>query len=177
MHSISRSRENSDLDVMPRKMKTTGTLIAALAVSLLVGCRSHRVASSQADSGGHFTFPDRVSFDAQMEVFYPDRMGRIPDRFDYLWYSCKATCFAEEQADPELKRYAEKKALEYFQNWNASQDRSNSSQWTESAECASFMLDGLRSLLDVHPDHLRKQDVLNAIKELEGVEKKGITKN
>lgn len=109
-----------------------------------------------------------------MDVFYVDRMGRSPDRYDYLWYACKAVSFAEQQVDPELRAFAERKATQYHLRWASGHTNGLPDYWTRQSDTAKYMSKDLTEFLGSHPKHAYKQDIQQAIQDLQEAEKKGI---
>ncbi len=106
-----------------------------------------------------------------MEVFYPDRMGRNPERYDYLWYACKAAVFAEKQTDPELKTFAKVKVEAYLQAWKSA--RNPPVHWK--TEAIRALPKRLRDLLANAPDYSHRDEIEKAIQDLEAENVKGIT--
>ena len=117
-----------------------------------------------------------LSFEAEMEVFYPDRMGRIPDRYDYICYACKAAVFAEEQTDPELKKFATVKVEEYLRGWRTARMDYPPAYLEKRFEGAKALPQQLRNLLSNASKYAHKKEIDEAIQQLETEITKGITK-
>jgi len=111
-----------------------------------------------------------------MEVFYPDRMGRVPDRYDYLSYACKAAVFAEEQTDPKLKKFANIKVEEYLRGWKTARMDYPPAYLEQRFEGAKSLPQQLRDLLSNAASYSHKKEIDKAVQELETEIEKGITK-
>jgi hypothetical protein len=158
---------------MPREIEMNRISLILLASWIIVGCArpTTRTVSSQAPQEDG---PD-LSFETQMEVFYPERMGRSPDRYDYLWYACKAAVFAEEQTDPDLKQFARTKVEKYLRGWKSARMDYPPAYLKERIEGARLLPQRLHDILSNASGYSHKKEIDEAIQELETEMKQGIT--
>ena len=157
---------------MPREMRTISVVI--LAVCILAGCAQPN--TRPAPSPPAQSDRPELSFEAQMDVFYIDRMGRVPDRYDYLLHACKAAVFAEVQTDPELKKFAEAKLEEYLRGWRTASRHYPQAYLEKRFEGAQSLSQQLRNLLSNAASYSHKKEIDMAVQELETEIEKGITK-
>jgi len=101
------------------------------------------------------------------DPFYIDRMGRVPDRFDYLASACLARAYADTLTDPDDRALAIGKAAKYYHVWQAGTAKYYF--WTESPELADYMRQRLTHIHATHPDTPYARDIQDAIRQLNAV--------
>jgi len=97
-----------------------------------------------------------------------ERMGRCPDRFDYLYEAAFARCYAVRQTDKVKKKAIEEKAGKYYEVWRSREESSKRADfYVRYADLAAGMEENLRTILRHDPDHPYKKDLISAIDQLE----------
>jgi len=104
---------------------------------------------------------------------YVERMGRCPDRFDYLYEAAFAHCYAARQRDDRRQEAVLTKARKYYETWRKLNEPGTKSNefYTRLHDYIPGMIARYQAILDHAPDHPYRQDLDKAMRELEGFQK------
>ncbi|MCD4780645.1 MAG: hypothetical protein K8S27_08890 [Candidatus Omnitrophica bacterium] len=106
---------------------------------------------------------------------YVERMGRCPDRFDYLYEAAFAHCYAVRQGNQKRKAIVQGKSKEYYRIWKDYSSKPSAERrdfYPRVSGLPVWMISRYQEILKHDPDHPFKKDLLSAIKELEEYRKK-----
>ena len=106
---------------------------------------------------------------------YVERMGRCPDRFDYLYEAALAHCYAERQKNDKKKSIVLAKSKEYFQVWKKESAKPESKRndfYSRVSDLPAWMISRYQRILELDPDHPFKGDLESAAQELKEYQNK-----
>ncbi len=149
------------------------SIVALIVVCcMLIGCSSNRstVVSPSTSKKKSWTYDDKLLL---WRDFHPERMGRVPDKFDFLCTASWALAYSERFPSKADADSARQKATEWHKIWQKldekEPDRSRMS-FDVSHKDFSNEIRSFEEILKENPTHEYKGEIARAITQLRAAE-------